>query len=171
MDEADLARYRPADVATFMREGLSVVRLASGAAEAADKSAPAAAITAAQKAGIYALTPFDFGAAAHVEQWKDHAIVNASFRDFAAAPESVRQGLLMSDALLVLEVNEVPSPEQIAAISAGRARRVHLSFGFIPQERREEHARLVMRGLLKAGISRDEILLITGGNLRRFFSQ
>jgi hypothetical protein len=169
MDEADLARYRPADVGTLLREGVSMLRLSNGTAEAASKAAPSATITAAQQAGIFALVPFDFGAAARIEQWRDHAIVSASFREFAAAPASVREGLLLSDALLVLEVNEVPAPEQIVAISAGRARRVHLSFGFIPPERREEHARLVMQGLLKAGITRDEILLLTGGNLRRFF--
>jgi hypothetical protein len=167
MAEVDLNVRRPAEVTTLVRQGLSVVRLLPGTTTAY-KSAPTDQIEAARKAGVYALVPFDFATPSRVDYWGKQAVVNGTLRDFAAAPASIREGLLNSEAMLCLEVSETPTKEQIDAISAARERRVHLSFGSIPRERREEHAKVCIAALLNAGLTYDDVLLLTWGNLRRW---
>ena len=165
--DADLSGRRRADIRLLVRQGVSLVRLAAGTG--VGQNTPPEVFEELREAGMYALIPFDFAAAARIERWKTHSIVRADLADFAAAPESVREGLLQSDAMLVLEVSEAATREQLAALRAGRDRRVHLNLGSIPEFRREEHAKAVIRSLFEAGYSRDDVLLLTGGNLRRFF--
>jgi len=163
--EADLSGRRRADIRLLVRQGVSLVRLAAGVGP----NTPPEVFEELLAAGMYALIPFDFSTAARIERWKTHSIVRADLAAFAAAPESVRDGLLQSDAMLVLEVSEAATREQLDALRPGRDRRVHLNFGSIPEFRREEHAKTVIRSLFEAGYSRDDVLLLTGGNLRRFF--
>ncbi|MBU0508714.1 M28 family peptidase [bacterium] len=168
MEERDLAYRTTAEVRTLQRQGISVVRLAPGSSRSST-AAHSEGLDAAQEAGLYALVPFDFAASQRIEWWKDHAIIYTSLLDFAAAPTSVREGLLMSDALLMLEIEDSPNPEQLQSLRPGRERRVHVSFGALPTHRREEHAKSVIRTLYEAGFTRSDILLLTSGNLRRFF--
>jgi aminopeptidase YwaD len=163
----DLIGRRRADLNTLVRQGLAIVKLSAADGDPT-RGSSTDALTQLREAGLYALLPFDFSAAALIERWKTHSLLRASLPDFAAAPESVREGLLQSDAMLILEVPQAPTREQLDALLAGRERRVHLSFGSIPEFRREEHAKAVIRSLFEAGYSRDDILLLTGGNLRRF---
>lgn len=169
MDARDLSYRTSADVRSLAREGLSVVRLGA-AKDGADEFAHSAGINEAKKLGLFALMPFDYGVAPRIAAWGKKSIVNATLDEFSAAPESVREGLLTSDALFVLEIDNTPSADALRAIYSGRARQVHLSFGTLPKHRREEHARTVIRLLYEAGYSREEILLLTAGNLRRFLS-
>jgi aminopeptidase YwaD len=166
--ESDLNSRRAPDVASLAREGVAFVKLGPGIST--DKGLDVSAgMAQAKKEGFYALVPFDFASAPRIEYWKKHALVTGTLTDFAAAPQDVRDGLLKSDALLILDVNETPTATQIEAVRPGAARRVHFNFGDIPVERRELHTWLVMKALLAEGVSRDDILLLTGGNLRRFF--
>jgi hypothetical protein len=166
--DADLTGRKRADIRALIRQGLSVVKLTAATANPM-RGASAEALDAMREALSYALIPFDFSTAARIERWKTHSIVRGDLADFTAAPESVREGLLQSDAMLVLEVPESATREQLDALRAGRDRRVHLNFGSIPEFRREEQAKAVIRSLFEAGYSRDDVLLLTGGNLRRFF--
>jgi hypothetical protein len=166
MNEADLSLRRPAEVAGLIRQGLAVVRLAAGSDARALNSD---AVEAARRGGVFALVPFDFNAAGRIERWKTQAVVTASLTAFAAAPPSVRDGLLSSDALLILDASSLPMRAEIETLLPGAARRVHLNFGSVPAYRREEQARGVIQSLFNAGLTREEILLLIGGNLRRFF--
>ncbi len=170
MDDNDLFYRNPADVKMLAREGLSVIRLSPGTS-AAERNARSAAMDAARDVGLFALIPFDFAASKRIELWKRHALVHTTLSDFAAAPESVREGLLTSDALLFLEITDSPAAEQLNTLIIGCERQVHISFGSLPFHRREEHARTIIKNLYAAGFSRDQVLLLTGGNLRRFFSR
>ena len=169
MEQRDLSYRTIAEVRALRREGLSVVKLGH-VTDAGESAAPSRAMIEAKTAGLFALMPFDYGVAPRIAAWGKKSIVNATLDEFSAAPESVREGLLTSDALFVLEIDNTPSADALRAVHSGRARQVHLSFGSLPKHRREEHARTVIRLLYEAGYSRDEILLLTGGNLRRFFS-
>jgi hypothetical protein len=168
LPEVDLNTRRPADVDALVREGLSIVKLAAGSS-AVDRSAPTAGMLEAKKNKLYALVPFDFAAPKRVDEWKEHALVSTTFKSFTEAPQSVRDGLMNSDALLLLEITETPTKTQLDAVMPGKERHVHLNFGSIPRERREEHARIVVKAMLEYGISREDISLLTSGNFRRFF--
>lgn len=168
MEAYDLSVRSVAEAATLVRQGLSVVRLPLASPSEAERLA-GGPIEEARKNGVYALVPFDFATRDRVKQWKKQALIFADLKDFAAAPADVRDGLLSSDALLVLEASSTPTQEQIDAIRPGRERYVHLSFGSIPREYRELRAWYGVKAMYEAGLNRDEILLLTGGNLRRFF--
>jgi hypothetical protein len=86
-----------------------------------------------------------------------------------AIPEDIRAALLTSKALLVLEVEPDMTAEQIETVKPGRQRLVHLDFGNAYPELRETEMKAAFRKLYEAGLSREDILLLTGGNLRRFF--
>jgi hypothetical protein len=163
--DADLSGRRRADIRLLARQGVSLVRLAAGVGP----NAPQDVFEELRAAGMYALIPLDFAAAVRIERWKAHSLVRGTLADFAKSPEGVRSGLLQSDALLILDVSDTPTVEQLGALRAGRDRRVHLNFGSVSQFRREEHVKAVIRSLFEAGYSRDDVLLLTGGNLRRFF--
>jgi aminopeptidase YwaD len=168
MDAYDVSARSVAEVGTLMRQGLSVIRLPAANPSEAEKL-KGGPIDEARKNGAYALVPFDFATRDRVAQWKKQALVYTDLKDFAAAPEAVRQGLLSSDALLILEVSDTPTKEQIEAIRPGWERYVHLSFAAMPYEYREARAWHAIKAMYDAGLTRDEILLLTGGNLRRFF--
>jgi hypothetical protein len=165
--DADLSGRRRADIRLLVRQGVSLVRLAAGAG--AGQNTPPEVFEELRDAEMYALIPFDFAAATRIERWNTHSIVRGRLADFAGSPEDVRSGLLQSDALLILDVSDPPTREQLDALRAGRDRRLHLNFGSVPRFRREEHVKAVIRSLFEAGYSRDDVLLLTGGNLRRFF--
>ena len=165
--DTDLSGRRRADIRMLIRQGLGLVKLTAGAATG--RNTPPEPLEELHEAGLYALLPFDFTAAARIERWKAHAIIHTTLAEFVAAPGSVRDALLRSDALVVLEVPESATREQLDALRPGRDRRAHLNFGSVPEFRREEHAKAVIRSLFEAGYSRDDVLLLTGGNLRRFF--
>jgi hypothetical protein len=165
--DADLIGRRAADIRVLVRHGLSLVRLTNSVG--ASRNPSPEVLDQLYEAGLYALIPFDFSAAARIERWKTRSLVRGTLSDFAAAPESVRDGLLRSDALLILEVPQTPTAAEFETLRSGRDRRVHLNFGSVSQFRREEHAKAVIRTLFEASYSRDDVLLLTGGNLRRFF--
>lgn len=166
--DGDIIGRKRSDISTLVRQGLSVVKLTAASGNI-DRDKPPEALDEIRKAGLYALIPFDFSTAARIERWKTQSLVHGRLTDFAAAPETVRDGLLRSDAMLVFEVPEAMTREQIEAVRAGCERRFHLNFGSIPEFRREEHAKAVIRSLFEAGYTRDDVLLLTGGNLSRFF--
>jgi hypothetical protein len=167
ISDTDIGLRKGSEVSALARQGISLIKLRAGGA-AADL-ATQRALDAARDAGFWALVPLDFNTPARVDRWGKQALVSGTLKDFAASPATIRDGLLNSAALLCLEVSETPTPPQLDAVRAGAARRLHLSFGSLPLHRREEHAKAVIAALFAGGFTRDEILLLTGGNLRRFF--
>lgn len=165
--DGDLMTRRAADMTMLMRQGLSAVRLTSMTSNV-DRGALPEALETLRKSGLMALIPFDFSAAARVDRWKSQAIVTGELADFAGAPETIRNGLAQSDALLVLNAGESPTADQLRSVIPGVKRRIHLNFGSIPDYRREEHAKVVIKQMFDAGFSRDDILRLISGNLRRF---
>jgi hypothetical protein len=165
-DEEDAATKRPAEIAALMREGFSLIRLSPAAISSGQ--APPPVLDEVRKAGALALVPLDYNTPTRLTYWSSQAVLTTTLKEFAAAPPSVRDGLLRSDALLVLEVAEPPTLEQVDAIRAARARRVHLSCAATPYAQREETLHTTIKALFAAGLSREDILLLTGGNLRRF---
>ncbi|RPH93491.1 M28 family peptidase [candidate division KSB1 bacterium] len=163
--DADLFSKRAADLDALYRQGITVVRLSTGGTDRNSANDP---LERFRKAGAFALVPLDYTAPSRVGKWKDHALVTGALKDFAALPEAIREGLLTSDALLILDVLETPALDDVNTIRSACSRLVHLNFGFLPEHRREEHARAVIGRLFEAGLTRDEVLLIIGGNLRRF---
>ncbi|HEY3295735.1 MAG TPA: M28 family peptidase [bacterium] len=168
MDAYDLSVRSVAEASTLIRQGLSVVTLAPASPSEAERLA-GSPIDKARQSGVYALVPFDFTTHDRVAKWKKQAIVLSTLKDFAAAPAAMREGLLSGDALVVLDVGATPTKEQLDAIRPGRERNIHLSFAAFPAEFREVRAWHAMKAMYDAGLNRDEILLLTGGNLRRFF--
>jgi aminopeptidase YwaD len=166
LDEADMVMKRPAEVASLIRQGFSFIRLTAAASPAGQ--APPAVFDEARKAGALALVPLDYNTPARLTYWSSQGILTTTLMDFASSPPSVRDGLLHSNALLFLEVTQPPTREQIDTFRAARARRVHLSCTTTSLAQREETLRAVIKTLFDAGLSRDDILLLTGGNLRRF---
>jgi hypothetical protein len=168
MDEADLPAKRPSDISTLKLAGLSVLRLTSGAVSKI-RTGVSEVLTSAKQTGLLAIIPFDFNTPSRVDFWGKQGVVHGDLKDFASAPASVREGLLSSDAMLIFEIPDTPNTDQIQSIRSGVARRVHLNFGSIPDYRREEHVKAIVKSLFDAGLNQQEILLLTGGNLRRFF--
>jgi hypothetical protein len=168
ISETALAARRPSDVGMLMRQGVKVIQLSHGG-DAKAKSAPLDVLDEARNNGALALVPLDYNAPARVARWKKQAMVVASLAEFAASPESVRQGLLNSDAMLVLEVTAIPTREQLETIMPWRQRRIHLNAGTAPLDSRLAEQQATIRAMYAAGMSRHDIILLTGGNLRRYF--
>lgn len=166
--ETALNAHNPQEVGILIRQGLSAVTLnpANTGGEAPAMSEP---VQTAFDKGCFAFIPLDYSAAARVERWKGRAIVTAPLREFTELPESYRTGLLNSDALLLIEITETPDSDLLSSIHPGRARRVHLNLGQTQPEIREYETRSLIRALFTAGYTRREVLMLTGGNLRRFF--
>ena len=167
LSETALSTRRAAEVGMLLRQGIKVIQL-SKSGDPHAKSAPLDVLDEARDGGAYALVPLDFNAPARVGRWKEQAIVLGSFQEFAESPASVRDGLLMSDAMLILEIMSIPTKEQLETIRAGRVRRVHLNFGTAPNASRLAEEKATFHALYAAGYSRNDILSLTGGNLRRF---
>ena len=165
--ETALSTRRPADMAMLLRQGVKVIQLSKGNDPKA-KSAPLDVLDEARKAGAMALVPLDYNTPARVARWKEQAVVVTPLKEFAEAPVTVREGLLTSDAMLILEVTSIPTKEQLDVIYPWHARRVHLNAGTAPLESREAEQRATARAMYAAGMTRNDILLLTGGNLRRF---
>lgn len=166
--EASFVGRTPPEAITLVHQGLSLVSLVPGNGKSGGKMSDEIQQILLD-GGLYAEVPLDFGTPSRIATWKDHAIVTARLADFAAVPTDIRESLLTSDALLVLEVEPDMSKEQIEAIRSGRQRQVHLNFGSSYPELRENEMKSAIRKLYDAGLSRDDVLLLTGGNLRRFF--
>ncbi|MBU1920209.1 M28 family peptidase, partial [bacterium] len=166
--EASFVGRTPQEAITLVRQGLSLVSLVPGNGKSGGKMSDEIQRILLD-AGLYAEVPLDFGAPARISTWKDHAIVTARLADFAGIPEEIRESLLTSEALLVLEVEPDITSEQIESIRSGRQRQVHLNFGNAYPELRENEIKSAIRKLYGAEMSRDDILLLSGGNLRRFF--
>jgi hypothetical protein len=151
------------EVASLLKQGLSVIRLASG--DLKGQSLPQNLLDACRDGGAYALIPLDFAAKDRVEKWKKQSIVTGTLKSFAAMSEAVREGLLKSDAMVILDVTETPSTEELHTLQSGRARRLHLNFG----TSREQFTKMTISALYAAGYTREGILMLSGGNLRRYF--
>ena len=151
----------------LLREGVKVIQLTrtDGASE---RAAPEDVLAEARKGGALALVPLDYNTPARVDAWKAQAMVVGSLKDFAASPPSVREGLLKSDAMLILEVTSVPTKEQLDTIYPARWRRVHLNAGTAPASSRLAEQKATYRAMYAAGMTRNEILALIGGNLRRY---
>ncbi len=165
--ETALGTRRPADVAMLLRQGVKVIQLSRGNDPKA-RSAPLDVLDEARKDGAFALIPLDYNTPARVARWKEQAIVVTPLKEFAESPVTVREGLLKSDAMLIFEITSIPTKEQLDTIYPWRARRVHLNAGTAPLQSRAAEQRATVRAMYAAGMTRNDILLLTGGNLRRF---
>lgn len=158
------------DLIALTKMGLSLVNLTPG------ESGPKNRLSDEQfellkDAGVYALIPLDFNTATRVKRWETHSIVTSTLAQFAQSPENLREPLLTSDALVLLDIDSAPTEEQLETIRSGRQRFVHLNFGESYDDLREGDQRAAIRRLLSAGYSHDDILNLTGRNLRRFLEQ
>jgi len=166
--EASLVGRTPQEAITLVRQGLSFISLSPGNGKSGGKMSEEIEQIFIDN-DLYAEVPLDFGTPARISTWKDHAIVTARLAEFTEVPADIRSALLTSDALLVLEVEPDMTSEQIESFRAGRQRQVHLNFGNAYPELRESEMKSAIRKLYSNGMNRDDILLLTGGNLRRFF--
>jgi hypothetical protein len=166
--EAALVGRAPQDVIALLRLGLSLVSLTPGGGKSGGRMSEELE-NILLEAGIYAEVPLDFAAPSRISTWGDKSIVTARVEDFAASPEEIRYSLLKSDALLLLEVTPETDAVALEAVRAGAQRRVHLNLGNTYPLTREAETKRVMQNLYASGYDRDDILLLTGGNLRRYF--
>ncbi|MBK6909452.1 MAG: M28 family peptidase [bacterium] len=167
--EAALFKRTQADIVALARMGLSLVHLTPGAD--ADKTAlTEQAAKALRDAGSFALIPLDFKTGARVNAWGSHAIVTATLDQFAQSPAEVRDSLLTSPALVLLDVISEPTAEQLETLRNARQRYVHLNFGESYPELRESEHKAALRRLYEIGFTRDDILCLFGANLRRFLN-
>jgi hypothetical protein len=165
--EAALVSRTPQQAMTLVRQGLSLVSLSPSVGNAGGKMPePVEAIL--RDGGTFAEIPLDYTTPARIKDWGTQSIVTARLVDFAETPEEIRSALLESDALLFLEVEPDLTSEQLEAIRPAAQRRVHLSFGNAYPELRESEMKTAFTKLYANGFSRGEIILLTGGNLRRF---
>ncbi|MBK6766432.1 MAG: M28 family peptidase [bacterium] len=167
MIEAGLTKRPPQDVLAMTQLGLALVNLSPGN-DAQKLAMSDETFTILHDAGVYALVPLDFNAAARVKRWGNQAIVTATFAQFAASPAEIREPLLQSDALLLLDVDAALSPEQLDFIRPGRERYVHLNFGESFDDTREGDQKAAIKSLMSAGYTFDDVLLLLNKNLRRF---
>ncbi|MCB9365956.1 MAG: M28 family peptidase [Calditrichaeota bacterium] len=168
--EIGLSTRTVPELVALTKLGLSVVHLTP------EQGAPKSrlsdeAFDVLQTAGVFALIPLDFNTASRVQRWGSHSIVTASLAQFAATPAEIREPLLTSDALLLLDVDSAPTAEQLETIRAGRERFVHLNFGESYDDLRESDQKVAIKTLLSQNFTRDEVLFLTGKNLRRFLEQ
>lgn len=167
MIEAGLTKRPPQDVLAMTKLGLAVVSLSPGN-DAQKLAMTDETFDILHDAGVFALVPLDFNAAARVKRWGKQAIVTASLAQFAESPAEIRDPLLQSDALLLLDVDSLPTAEQLETIRAGRERYVHLNFGESFDDTRESDQKAAIKALMNAGFTYDDILLLVNKNLRRF---
>lgn len=169
INESAMSSRKNYEVSSLVKQGLSVIRLApadtkKGAATSSD------ALTAAKTSGAFALMPLDFTTPAQIEIWGGHSIVRTTLSELAAMPDEARTGLLTSTALVFCDQKTAPSAEQIALIRPYSARLIHININENGNLNRESVARDVVAELVGAGCTRDEVLRLTTGNLRRFLA-
>ena len=115
-----------------------------------------------------ALVPLDYNTPSRVARWKDQAIVLGTLQEFADSPASVRDGLLKSEAMVILEITSIPTKEQLATVYPARTRHVHLNAGTAPAASRLAEQKATFKAIYAAGMTRSDILSLTGGNLRHY---
>jgi hypothetical protein len=157
------------DVLALTKLGLSLVSLIP-TSDAVRRTMPDQLFNTLKDNGVFALIPMDFNTAARVQRWGKQGIVTTSLAQFAQSPEEIRDSLLTSDALLLIDVDAAPTVEQLQTIRAGRQRYVHLNFGESYDDMRDSDQRKAFDVLYQAGYTRDEIFLMTGKNLNRFLN-
>jgi hypothetical protein len=167
--ESGISARKPAEVKALLKQGLSVVLLAPASSKNASVNS-SDGMEAARSGGLTALIPFDFATPNRVEKWGSQGVVYAPFADVADAPADVRDGLLRSKAFILLELTGVPTKGQLEAIAPFHARLVHLNFAGLPSATRESTARQVIQAMYDAGLTREQILQLTGRNLRRYLA-
>ncbi len=167
--EVGLQKRPLQDIVTLTKMGLSLVHLTPGA-EATKLAMSEETFKTLKAAGVYALIPIDYNTSPRVQRWGSQSIVTSSLAKFAEAPKEIRDSLLVSSALLLIDVDSEPTLEQIESIRASRQRYVHLNFGESFDDMRESDQKAAIRKLYEAGFSRDDMFNLTGKNLRRFLN-
>jgi aminopeptidase YwaD len=165
--EVGLSKRPPQDVLTMTKLGLALVNLSPGA-DAQKLAMTDETFDILHDAGVYALISLDYNAASRVQRWGKQSIVSASLAQFAKSPDDIRVPLLTSDALLVLDVDAVPTAEELETIRAGRQRYVHLNFGESFDDMREGDQEAAIKILMAKGFTQDDVLLLLNKNLQRF---
>lgn len=157
------------DIVTLTKMGLSMVHL-TPTSDGTRIALPEDKFKTLKDAGVYALIPIDFNTSTRVQRWKSQGIVVASLAQFAETPQEVRDSLMASDVLLLLDAGPTPTGAQLESIRAGRQRYVHLNFGESYDDLRELEHKSVLKNLYRLGYTRDDILHLMGYNLKRFLN-
>lgn len=167
--EVGLSKRPVHDVLTLTKMGLSLVNLTPGA-EAAKLAMSDEILQLLKDSGTYALIPLDFNTSPRVQKWGSQGIVTASLSQFASTPAEIRDSLLVSSALLLIDITGEPTVEQLMTLHKGRQRYVHLNFGESFDDMRQSDQKAAFRKLYEAGFTRDDIFHLVGKNLRRFLN-
>ncbi len=122
-------------------------------------------ISTARDAGAFALMPIDHSTAGRIQKWKDRAIVHASLQELSNLPSMVRDSLLESSAILLLNIDETLEASDIGIIRPYIERKICLNPSL--DARDAQKARQMVSSLFEAGLTSDEIVLALSGNLRR----
>ena len=163
-------RARPIeDALALAKLGLSMVSLMP-TSDAVKMAMPDQLFNTLKDNGVYALIPMDYNTSARVQRWGSQGIVTTSLAQFAESPAEIRDSLLTSDALLLIDVVSPPTAEQLETVRAGSQRYVHLNFGESFDDLRDSDQKKAFTKLYEAGFTRDEIFLMTGKNLNRFLN-
>lgn len=157
------------DVLTMSKMGLSLVNLTPGA-EATKLAMSEEVFNTLHKAGTYALIPLDYNTSPRVQRWGSQGIVTATMAQFANTPKEIRDSLLTSPSLILIDVDAAPSLEQLESIRSGRQRYVHLNFGESFDDMRDGDQKAAIKKLYEAGFTRDDMFNLMGKNLRRFLN-
>jgi hypothetical protein len=166
INEATLANKTAAEAQMLARQNLSLVNLTPGNTKGGKM--PEQIEKTLRDDEVYAVVPLDFSTPDRVKTWKKQAIVRTRIAEFSNLAPAIRDSLLVSDALIVIEMDEPASIDQYKLIYPARERLVHLNFGTSYDDLRETEQKAAIRTMYQAGMTRDDILLLTGGNLRRF---
>ncbi len=157
-----LARCSPEEMDILFRQGIGLVDLEPTRTFAQLNKE---AISTARDAGAFALMPIDHSTAGRVQKWKDHAIVRASLQELSQLPPMVRDSLLESSAILLLNIDETLEASDIEIIRPYIERKICLNLSL--DARDAQKARRMISNLFEAGLTSDEIVLALSGNLKR----
>ena len=60
--------------------------------------------------------PIDYGTPQRIRQWRRQAVVRAALHEFSQLPQQVRDSLMESSAIVVLDVSQDLDPSDIEAV-------------------------------------------------------
>ncbi|MFH1011426.1 MAG: M28 family peptidase [bacterium] len=163
---SDALAGRPLEeVDVLLRQGVSVIEL--GSAQQQKRKLEEDVISTLQDAGVFALMPMDYGTPLRVRKWGSHSLIQAPLQEFSRLPQAVRDSLITSPAVLLLEARDTPTIDDVKAVRPYAERTVCLSLAPLLRMSGEEAAMQAVSRLYEGGLSREEITLLLTDNLRR----